>query len=287
MSSWYLSAIISAFAFSGQFLGMQRLQKTYPITVYMTYIWLLSGILLGVIFIRPTTFSISGLLYLGPTLMYLVLGGIASWGGMYAYNAAIKFQPNVGFVEAISSLRIAIVYVASLLFLSAPLDPLRAIAVLSMVVGILLVVHRKHAPHLSNIPGMWVVWSALSGVMFSLLVFFTRLSIASGLDAPSVTAITLLIAGSIFLVASLRSGVSLRPKGSLLIILFTTFFAIVGNTLLFYSYGGAPNLAYPVAISNGRLVLLYLAALLVGLDRFDRIRAGGVAITFISMVLLS
>lgn len=277
--NWYLSAIIAAIAFTGQFLGMKKLQSTYPILVYMTYIWLGSATILGILFVRPA----KGLTLIH--LFFLFLASIASWTGMYAYNLAMKQQSNIGYVEALSSIRVVVLYGISVLFFGALFEPVRILAVTGAVIGVILTTgFRSQTSQTSS--KVWAFWAILSGLMFALLTTCVRIVTTNGLDSQTATAVILFISGWLYFMTSKASRTSLKPRGKLSILLFTIAISSIGNVMLFSSYSSAPNLAYPTAINNGRMILLYIVSLLDQSDKLESRRLIGIILTFICIALL-
>ncbi len=277
--NWYLNAIIAAIAFTGQFLGMKRLQKTYPIVVYMAYVWLGSATTLGILFVRPTeNLTITnGLL--------LIVAAFASWAGMYAYNLAIKQQPNIGYVEVLSSTRVIIVYCVSLLFFDAGFELTKLLATVVAIGGVLLVTDfRSPGDQVSG--KTWMLWAALSGLMFALLIVCVKVVAMRGLDVRAATAILLFISGLMYIVSAIGSGMSLKIVGDMPTILLVIAISAVGNAALFMSYNSAPNLAYPTAINNSRMILLYLAALVTRSDQPKLSKTIGIVLTFTGVILL-
>ena len=125
-----------------------------------------------------------------------------------------------------------------------------------------------------------------SVLCFTLLFVCVRLATAAGMDARAATALIMLIAGGLYVTTAVRGGVSLRPAVDRRTILLTIAFSAIGNVAFFTSLVSAPNLAYTDAIVNVRLVILYAAALIMGADRLQPVRALGIAITFGCAVLL-
>ncbi len=277
---WYLNAVIAAIGFTAQFLGMKRLQKTYPIPVYMAYVWLGSSVILGILFVRPTTSLTiaNGIL--------LIVAAFASWAGMYVYNLAIKQQPNIGYVEALSSIRVAIVYCVSLWFFDATFELSKLLAVIGIVTGVLLLTGFRSLGRQTS-GKTWILWGFLSGVMFALLVVCVKVVTMRGLDARASTAILLFFSGVIFVVSAIGSGKSLRPSGDLPVISLVIAVSSLGNAALFMSYSDAPNLAYPTAISNSRMILLYIVALVTKSDKLELSKAFGIILAFTGVALLS
>src|SRR5262245_27056164 len=99
---WFVAAFVAAFALSGQALMFQRLQKHYPVTTYVTYVWLGAALLIGLLFVRPVDFA-----SITANIIPLVLAGITSFFGIYAYNQSIKMQNNIGYIEAVIAVRTA------------------------------------------------------------------------------------------------------------------------------------------------------------------------------------
>lgn len=259
---------------------MQKLQASYPITTYMAYIWLGGAITLGILFARPTP-------YLTLTnIGILAVGGVASWAGMYSYNLAIRYQSNLGYIEALTSTRVVITYFVSLLFFNAILDVPKLIAIIGLVIGVVMVTgsQNRDKPKDRN---FWVLWAALSGVAFAVVITCTKVVLARGLDTYTTTAAILLGAGLIYISSAVLNHTSLKLSGGTLTISLAIVFAVAGNVFAFTSFGKAPNLAYPVAISNSRIILLYLIAVATRSDKLESWRAIGVILAFVCVALFS
>lgn len=279
---WYVFAFISVFANSGMFFCFRRLQRNYPIEVYLFYAWIISGIFIGAVSLPSQHIDLNGM-----TLLLLAGAGVASWIGNYAYNVSLKQQPNLGYVEALSSTRIAIAYVVSLLYFGSHSTIPHFLALLGVVCGLVLVAYSKR-PTKSRTSLAWIVWALLSGVMFAVLAILTKLTLAMGLSAPAATAIFLMVAALLYGLTAIANGGSFRLREDWRILALAGLLAGVANFTLFLSYGAAPNLAYPVAISSSRMMVLYIfsqeSARITAWD----IRHGlGVLITFVSLVVLT
>ena len=87
--------------------------------------------------------------------------------------------------------------------------------------------------------------------------------------------------------SSVRNGRNLKPTSDRLTLVATIALSAIGNAAFFSSLAAAPNLAYPAAIDNLRIILLYLAALIVGTDRLEPTRGFGILLTFACAVLLA
>jgi uncharacterized membrane protein len=278
--TWYLYALTAAIAYTAQMLGMQRLQKSYPISVFMAYLWIGAGTLIGIVFIRPTEHLTleNGLL--------LCVAAFASWMGMHAVNAAIKIQPNIGYVSAVGSVRLIFAYVVSLLLFGALFEPVKLIYVAGTAMGAIMVVGlRRQDTESKQTP--WVLWTLLSSVSFTLLFVCAKALAMRGFDVRAATSILMLLAGLMYVGSSVHNGQSLKPTRDHLTLVATIALSAIGNAAFFSSLAAAPNLAYPAAIDNLRIILLYLAALIVGTDRLEPIRGFGILLTFACAVLLA
>jgi uncharacterized membrane protein len=278
--TWYLYALTAAIAYTAQMLGMQRLQKSYPISVFMAYLWIGAGTLIGIVFIRPTEHLTleNGLL--------LCVAAFASWMGMHAVNAAIKIQPNIGYVSAVGSVRLIFAYVVSLLLFGALFEPVKLIYVAGTAVGAIMVVGLRRQDRESK-QTPWVLWTLLSSVSFTLLFVCAKALAMRGFDVRAATSILMLLAGLMYVGSSVHNGQSLKPTRDHLTLVATIALSAIGNAAFFSSLAAAPNLAYPAAIDNLRIILLYLAALIVGTDRLEPIRGFGILLTFACAVLLA
>jgi len=278
--NWYISAIISVIALTGQFLCMKKLQASFPITTYLAYIWLGGAITLGVLFVRPTP-------YLTLTNVgILAVGSVASWAGMYSYNLAIRYQSNLGYIEALSSTRVIITYCVSLLFFNAVPDVLKLFAVVGVVIGVIMVAGSRNRDRQKE-RNFWVLWAALSGVFFAIVITCTKVVLARGLDTYTTAAAILLGAGLIYISSAVLNHTSLKISGGILTVSLAIVLAAAGNVFAFTAFGKAPNLAYAVAISNSRIILLYLIAVLTHSDKLEFSRAIGVILAFVCVALFS
>lgn len=278
--NWYISAIISALFFSGQFLLMQRLQKSYEISVYMAFVWTGAGVLLCLFFLRTENLPL--LIRYCPIL---VLGGIASWAGMYAYNLAIQVQSNLGYIEAISSIRVVIIYGVSIIFLNTGFELIKLLSLTCVVIGVFLVTGIQDSSTAKN--RVWIFWGFLSAIMFAILIICSKLALSNGLSAPLVTAAILFIAGLIYAISAYFTTQKFSLSNDFPVLLLTIALAAIGNVAYFNSFNSATNLAYPVVISNTRIIILYAAALIMGHDKLRKLQALGVIITFIGVVFLA
>ena len=255
---WFVAAIVSAIALSGQALFFQRLQRLYPVRAYLTYVWLGAAALLAVVFLRP-----ADLPSIRDNIVPLVVAGLSSWGGIYTYNRAIKLQTNIGYIEAVVALRIAVVYVFSLWAFSAVFDLQRLLGIICILLGMFAVMGTQKFD-LSEFRRGWLGWALAGGMFFALLTVAARYATDGGVSAEVVTVVVLLIAGVLFLVSCRMDGTSLRiQRPHLGVLLAAIVFATVGNAAEFISFKTAPNLAYPSAIDNSRIIILYVVGLLL------------------------
>jgi drug/metabolite transporter (DMT)-like permease len=277
--NWYLLAVIAAIGYAAQMLGLQRLQRTYAIPVYMAYIWIGAGSLIGILFIKP-----GQVLTLQHGLL-LVAAAVGSWIGMYAINAAIKRQPNLGYTDAVSSLRLGLMYGVSLWLFDAGFEPLKLVFIVGAATGAMMVIGLQKGDAGQRSP-VWVVWTLASVLFFVLMFVSTRVVANTGLDVRMATAIIMWMAGLMYIGQSVHGGANLRPGKDGRWIILTIACSTLGNAAYFSSIATAPNLAYADAIVNLRMVLLYLTALLIGADRLQPVKAAGVVLAFGCAVLL-
>jgi drug/metabolite transporter (DMT)-like permease len=261
-------------------LGFRRLQRSYPIPVYMAYIWLGAGALIGLVSIRTgeEVVEVNWLCVLGAAL--------GSWAGMYAFNRAVRLQPNLGYVDAVGTLRLGLVYSFSIALFGAIFEPLKLVALLGIAIGVILIVGVRHGESPVEGDRRWVIWQLLAVLCFAALLICVRMATSNGADARVVTALVMLVAGLLYVASALHGRQSLYPAKDRALILLTIIASAVGNIAFFTSLASAPNLAYTDAVVNLRLVILYGVALLTGVDRLDIPKALGVALTFICAALL-
>lgn len=280
-SAWFIAAIVSAFALSGQSLAFQRLQQYFPIKLYLAYVWLGAALVLGLVYLR-----LADLTAVSHNLIWLILSALCSLGGIFAYNRAIQAQSNLGYVEAVMALRIVLAYVVSLFLFDATVDLKRLLGVIFVTIGVYLVAERirfqRDAFQLE-----WVSWALAAGLFFGLLTVFVRLATDGGVSAQVTLVFVLLVAGLIFLVGCITDKTPLRPPTSRLwLIAVAILFAIIGNAAEFISFETTPNLAYAIAIDNTRMIILYVISLFMFTESLQKVKAVGIGLAFVGVLLL-
>lgn len=289
--SWFVAALVAAVALSGQGLSFQRLHKLLPITTYMAYVWLGSAALLAIVFLRPEHFAA-----IGANWLPLVLAGASSWIGNYAFNQAIKTQNNIGYIEGIITIRTAITYVFSLVAFSAPFDIAKLVGVVVVTFGVLILseslpFQAKSTPipkASANDRFGWLAWSLLAAAMFTVLTIFVRYATDGGVSGEVAIVVVLLVAGLMFISQGKveRTSFAIRRK-HILILLIAIACATIGNAADFISYANTPNLAYSIAISNTRMLILYIVGLTLFSEPFQRLKAFGIALTFVGVIFMA
>lgn len=280
-NAWFIAAIVSAFALSGQSLAFQRLQQHFPIKLYLAYVWLGAALVLGVIYLR-----LADLTAVSHNLIWLTLSALCSLGGIFAYNRAIQTQNNLGYVEAVMALRIALAYVASLFLFDATVDLRRLLGIVFVTLGVYLVAERIRFTR-DAFQFEWVSWALAAGLFFALLTVFVRLATDGGVSAQVTLVFVLLVAGLIFLAGCITDKTPLRPPVSRLwLIAVAIIFAIIGNAAEFISFETTPNLAYAIAIDNTRMIILYLISLFMFTESLQKVKAAGIALAFVGVLLL-
>ena len=279
--TWYIASIISAFSLSGMLFCFQFLQKRYPVSVYLFYVWLGSALFFGFYFIgSPITIKIIA-------LTILILAGIASWIGNYSYNVAIGIQSNLGFVEAASSIRLPLLYVASLSLFDGQIDILRLIALGTMIIGIYLVSGRTGGGNNLVTKRSWLMWAILSGTMFAFLAIATRFANEQGISSNQSLFVVMFVGAIFYGTSAIFGKESLKLNKGLGVLILALIAAIIGNASLFWAFNNANNLAYPTIISNSRVVILYLISIIINHKRVDVKGAIGIFLTFISIIFLN
>lgn len=290
--NWFVAALVAAVALSWQGLSFQRLHKLLPITTYMTYVWLGSAALLAVVFLRPEHFAT-----IGANWLPLVLAGASSWIGNYAFNRAIKTQNNIGYIEGIITIRTAITYIFSLVAFSAPFDIIKLAGVVVVTVGVLIIseslpFQAKNKPPKPKLETEdrfgWLAWSLLAAAMFTVLTIFVRYATDGGVSGEVAIVIVLLVAGLMFISQGTfeRTSFAIRRR-HIVILLIAIACATIGNAADFISYENTPNLAYSIAISNTRMIILYILGLALFSEPFQRLKAFGIALTFVGVIFMA
>lgn len=279
---WFLAAIISAITLSGQALMFQRLQKNYPINTFMTYAWLGAALVLSILFLRPEDFAA-----IGRNMPTLILSGITSLTGNYAFNRAIRLQPNIGYIESVMSWRLILTYIFSILVLNAAFEGERLIGMMLIVAGV-IAVSGAYRMNLKDISFEWFNWALAGGLSFGLLTIFVRYANDDGVRGEVSLIIVLLVAGIGFLIAALREKASMKIELQHLgLYVAVIAFAVVGNGALFVAYAKTPNLAYAIAIDNSRMIILYLIGLMLFAECWQWVKAVGIVLTFGGILLLN
>lgn len=264
------------------FLCFKKLQHQIRIEVYLFYVWLITSLIIGIVFLSIDKINLHTSFWI-----IVFLSGLLSWLGNYSYNLSISFQPNIGYVEALSSTRIAITFLGSLIFYFGKFEPYRIIALIGLVVGCLLITRNNHQQE-NKSNKKWIFWSLISGICFAGLALLTKTAISLDIQIPIYTASFLFFAAIFFLIASLLNKYPISiPVKTFPLLIITSIFAIFANLLLFSSYGTAPNLAYPVAISNGRVVLLFISSLIIGKETITITKGIGIGLVFFFVLLFS
>ncbi len=278
---WFLAAIISAFGLSAQALVFQRLQKDYPINTFMSYAWLGAAVVLAILFLRPQHYQA-----IGRNLLPLILSGIMSMTGNYAYNRSIRLQGNIGYVEAVMSYRLILTFVYSLIALGAVFEGNRLLGMALIAAGV-LAVSGSFRMNMKDIRPAWVSWALSGGLSFALLSIFARFANDDGVSGEVSLIVVLLVGGIGFLAGALREKSSLKiDLKHAWIIIAVIACAVVGNAALFVAYAKASNLAYAIAIDNSRIIILYIIGLTIFSETWMRAKAVGIALTFAGIMLL-
>jgi uncharacterized membrane protein len=217
----------------------------------------------------------------------LLLAGLTSLTGNYAYNRAIRLQPNIGYIESIMAWRLILTYVFSIVVLHAAFESLRLGGVVLVVLGV-LAVSEAYKMSSDDIQFDWLNWAFLGGLSFGLLTIFVRCANDDGVSGEVSLVVVLIVAGLSFLLAAIREkeplGIHTRHLNQYLALIA---FAVIGNGALFVAYAKTPNLAYAIAIDNSRIIILYVIGLLMSNERWQFSKAVGVILTFVGILLLS
>ena len=279
---WFAAALLSAVGLSAQALVYQRLQKHYPINTYMTWAWLGATAVLAALYLRPEHLDA-----VARNMVPLVLSGLSSMAGNYAYNRAIRLQGNIGYIEAIMSWRLVMTYIYSLLLLGAAFEPLRLAGMVLIIAGVLAVsgAWRMRA---SDVKIAWLGWALLGGFFFALLSIFARFATDDGVSGEISIIVVLLVAGLGFLGGAIGERSSLKIRFTHVhLIVAVIIFAVVGNAAQFVSYAKTPNLAYAIAVDNSRIIILFLVGIALVSQSWSRAKALGIALTFAGILLLA
>ncbi len=279
---WFAAALLSAVGLSAQALVYQRLQKHYAINTYMTYAWLGATVILTALYLRPVHLDA-----VARNIVPLVLSGLSSMAGNYAYNRAIRLQGNIGYVEAIMAWRLVLTYVYSLIMLGAAFEPLRLAGMILVIAGVLAVSGAWRMKS-SDVKVAWLSWALLGGFFFALLSIFARFANDDGVSGEISIIVVLLVAGIGFLGGAIAEKSSLKIRfAHIHLIIAVIVCAVIGNAAQFVSYEKAPNLAYAIAVDNSRIIILFLVGIMLVSQSWSRAKAIGIALTFGGILLLA
>ena len=209
MMAWFWYAILSVIANSAMFICFKELQKSLAIEVYLFYAWIISSIVIGLFYIPTATLRLSVTFTL-----IIIIAGFCSWVGNYAYNYSMSLQPNIGYVEALSSSRIAITYFVSLALFSSKFEPLRVFPLLGLIIGSYLVPIKADTENKTT-DNRWIYWSLIAGISFAALAILAKIALLQDVEAPIFIAFALFVA-SLFYGFSALEGNILSKYQSLL-----------------------------------------------------------------------
>lgn len=284
--SWYIAAIIAMLSLTGGIYCLKWLQGYYDIEVYMFYVWLGTA-LFFIPNIRLLNFDTS--LWI---IILLLVSGIMNWFANFSYNKAMYKQPNVGYVESVSSIRVVILYIFSIFFLDSQLDIVRLCGCVLMLFSVVLLVqgeftHRnvyEKKPPQKN----WYVWSIVAGTCLAGWIAINRIANDNGVSPEIAIPLWLVPATLMFGFSGLSKKRDFRikiDKGIIVIVVAIATY-IIANLTLFYSYSLAPNLAYPAIITNSRLVLMYIISTVILTERVQTYKATSIFLAFLALILL-
>jgi drug/metabolite transporter (DMT)-like permease len=280
--NWYLGSLLAAVAFTVALLCLQRLQNTYPIDVYLFFVWL--GTTLAFSYALPDAL---GHITLGLGII-LFFTGIVNWFANYAYNVAISRQPNLGYVEAASSVRVLLLYVVSLVWFEERVEFVRVMACLGIIVGIFIIRGPSPNPY-GTVKKGWLPWAIISGITLGLMIIGNRYANDHGLTPSMALSIWLIPATALYGASSIIKGYKLKLKWdkSVLVLMLAIAAYVVANIGLFGAYSSAPNLAYPTVINNSRLILMYVASLVITSEKMSIKSIMAMLLTLASIVMLA
>lgn len=122
----------------------------------------------------------------------LIIGGV-----IYCYNQAIRYQNNLGYIEAVSALRIAAVYGFSIAAFQAPFDVVRLAGVVMITLGVLAVIGTLR-PSREEIRLDWLRWALASSAFFAALTIFVRYATDAGVRGEIALVVVVIVTGGCF-----------------------------------------------------------------------------------------
>lgn len=279
--TWYASAILSVVGISLGIVCTKKLQEDYDVEVYLFYVWLLSSFFLYII-----SFPVEFQIITPYVLLVVFFAGMMSWLGNYAYNISMKLQPNIGYVESLSGIRVAFAYVIAVVFFDGKIELTKIFAIVILMTSVFLVANEPQKTK-EVFDVKWVIWAGISGLFFAALAVSTKIVFLRGAEPATVTCLFFFVASIMFLTTSIQKRSLRFPSKKIGILLLAGLLTSIGNFALFYSYKIAPNLAYPIAISNSRIILLFIFSLIRKQENLNATRTVGVILAFVSIMLLS
>jgi len=275
---WLLSSIISMILFTILFLCYNKLKSNIPISIYMFYISIISGI--TILFLNfKIYFSINDVLL-------LVIAGILSWAGTYFYNKAMFNEKNLGFIEAIFSIRIPFIYFYSIFLFNGEFSLYKLFSLLLMIIGNLFVngfefisLKKKRTNNKLAIRDSFISSIATAGMTLICKHLMNR-----SISPESIAAIILIITSFFYFISNFVHKKNWKiTKNYIPIIIIAIITTSIGNILMFQSYNYAPNLSYVTCIISFRMVLLYIISIILKYDNYNPKKAFGIILCFISI----
>jgi len=214
------------------------------------------------------------------------VAAFSSWLGNYSYSRAILTQPNLGYIETIANVRLALTYFFSIYFWNNNIDLIRLGGLVGISIAIFLVTYSPSGESQGG-HGAWWWWAFLAGVMYAVLAVANKILFIQGVKPQVALSAWALVTALLYGGLSLKNKQSLVIKNQKWLILLAVFLSIIANVTLLSAYNTAPNLAYPTAISGSRSVLLFLIAVVFKMDKMNLRRFVGVLLAFGSAILLA
>lgn len=287
---WLALALLSAFTLAVQSLGFKSLSKRFPIPPYMFYVWFGAAALLAMVYGGQLSHVRPG------SARWLVVAGMASWAGTYAYNLGVRREENLGYVEAIVSLRAVMVYCFSVaVSTNVEVSAGKGLAVVGTILAVALISSGRQSAECSADPNplffnLGLAWCLISALMYALLIVATRYALEAGTSAEIATFWILAVSAACFLVNSVVRGqakyfvtvVKIAPG----LVLLTASTGAVGSVSLYAAVGLANNPGLPAAVTNSRFALLYVTSVLWAGATFRLDKLAGVTLMIVSVLAI-
>lgn len=199
-----------------------------------------------------------------PTNLFLAVSvaGLSFFGNIFVFRA-VDESPNPGYVDGIIITNVLLSLVVSAVFLGAPITFSKAIGIVIILIGVLLLTVEIGQAQPST--GNWKAWSFAAMISFGLMYVVVKAMTNVGFAPEQVLTILFFFAGLGFLITNKVRGIGLRlgniPK-IIIVPIVLLIFSCFADNLMDYTSIKLTNPGYSTAISYSNIVLvLFLSPL--------------------------